>query len=342
VGSMRKLLAVVVALACALALSSCELAPFGLGLSSDNRRGNARMGQIAAAVNSHDAAALKALFSPLALKNAPTIDDDLADFLSSFPDGGLTWKREVVSPEGRFSPGETTELLKGYYTVSAGGKAYELFFADFTINEYFDPGNVGIYGLGIMPLTEDREVGPAESFYHWTGAIQPDLSNADGYPGVYVGYDNTSMSRDTMTRIVEELNSGDTVGLKHRFSEYAQSERAAGLDSEVDALFALFPDANVVWDDPDAVPVPHEKTENGQKTLLLLTTYRVSASGKDYWLLYADFRENPVDPTNLGIYAIGVAPRTTSEDSPAEKALFAWADAFDVDANVPPGIFISQ
>jgi hypothetical protein len=32
---MRQLLAVAVALVCALALSSCELVPFGLGLSSD-------------------------------------------------------------------------------------------------------------------------------------------------------------------------------------------------------------------------------------------------------------------------------------------------------------------
>jgi hypothetical protein len=53
-------------------------------------------------------------------------------------------------------------------------------------------------------------------------------------------------------------------------------------------------------------------------------------------------RENSADPTNSGIYAIGLAPRTTSENSAAEKAFFAWADTFDVDASVPPGIFISQ
>jgi hypothetical protein len=337
---MRKLLAVAVALVCVLALSSCELVPFGLGLSSDNRRGNARMEQIAAAVNNHDAAALKALFSPLALKNAPTIDDDLADFLSLFPNGGLTWKRGGVLREGRFSLGETTELLKAYYTASADGKDYDLFFADFTLNQYFNPGNVGIYGLGIMPLTEDYEVGPAELFYHWAGAIQPDLSDEDGYPGVYVGYDNTVMSRYTMSSIVEELNTPDDVGLRERFSEYAQ--RDSKLKDEVDALFALFPDANVRWHDPDTVPVAREKTDNGQRTLMLLTTYRVSAGSHNYWLFYADFRENPADPTNLGIYAIGLAPRTTSENSAAEKAFFAWADTFDVDASVPPGIFISQ
>jgi hypothetical protein len=68
----------------------------------------------------------------------------------------------------------------------------------------------------------------------------------------------------------------------------------------------------------------------------------VSSGGVDYRLFCADFRENAADHSNLGIYAIGVAPWTDSGDSAAEKALSAWADAFDVDASVPPGIFISQ
>jgi hypothetical protein len=59
-------------------------------------------------------------------------------------------------------------------------------------------------------------------------------------------------------------------------------------------------------------------------------------------VFFAYFIENTVEPTNQGFYAIGVAPWTESGDSPAEKALFAWADTFDVDASVPPGIFISQ
>jgi hypothetical protein len=58
-------------------------------------------------------------------------------------------------------------------------------------------------------------------------------------------------------------------------------------------------------------------------------------------LSFAYYPENAIDPTNLGIYAIGVAPRTESGESAAEKALFAWIDTFDVDAKVPPAVFIA-
>jgi hypothetical protein len=64
---MIKFLSGVVALLCAVALSSCSLlAPF----VDEEGQVDGRMEQIAAAINSHDAAALKAMFSQRALEDA--------------------------------------------------------------------------------------------------------------------------------------------------------------------------------------------------------------------------------------------------------------------------------
>lgn len=72
-----------------------------------------------------------------------------------------------------------------------------------------------------------------------------------------------------------------------------------------------------------AAPTVRENTGGGEEQLLLLSRFRVSSGGVEYWLFCADFRENTLDPSNLGIYAIGAAPWTESGDSPAEQALFA-------------------
>lgn len=85
-----------------------------------------------------------------------------------------------------------------------------------------------------------------------------------------------------------------------------------------------------------------ESADNGRKITLLISTYRVSLGAVDYLLSFATFTENATDPSKEGLYAIGVAPRTESGDSAVEQALFAWADSFDVDASIPPGIFISH
>jgi hypothetical protein len=87
--------------------------------------------------------------------------------------------------------------------------------------------------------------------------------------------------------------------------------------------------------------VIRENTANGQTQSLLLSTHRVVAGGADYRLFFAYFTENTVNPENVGFYAIGVAPWTDAGTSPAEQALSAWADAFNVDASTPPGVFVS-
>jgi hypothetical protein len=343
VGSMKKVLSVLVAFVCAVVLSSCSLVPSGFLFDTSDQRADARMTEIAAALNSHDAVALKAMFSKRARAQATDLDAGLDYLLSFFPNGGVTWKRHGVNSEGIGGYGKKTTMLSGFYILSADGKDYWLYFADFTVNDAIDPENVGIYGLGVTPWTDDIYSGPADAFWYWASKIHYDESDPDGYPGVYVGYDNSELSLHRLPEIVEELNTQDHLGLEERFTAYAQAEHGAELKDGIDKLYALLPGDEVAWQkDQQAAPIAREKTDSGGTTLLLLSTYRVSSGGVDYRLFCADFRENAADHSNLGIYAIGVAPWTDSGDSAAEKALSAWADAFDVDASVPPGIFISQ
>ena len=177
---------------------------------------------------------------------------------------------------------------------------------------------------------------------YWGAAIELDTSDPDGYPGVYVGYDNDEMSQHMMTQIVDWVNLQSDLGLADKFSDYARTEYATAIDDELTALVALFPEGDLVWEDLEPAPTVRESTDSGAGTTLLVSTYRVSSGTGDFWFSFAYFTENAIDPSNIGIYAIGVAPRTEAGDSPAEQALFAWADSFDVDASVPPGIFVSQ
>ena len=340
---MRKLLSGLVALLCVLVLSSCSsFLAHGSPFNSDDRQVDARMEQIAAAINNHDAAALKSMFSKRALEQATDIDEGLEYFLSFFPNGIDTWERDGYGSTSTNEFVRWTELLSAFYKVSADGNDYSLHFEDFTVNDAIDPDNVGIYGLGVVPWSDDIRSGPTESMLYWASKIELDANDAEGYPGVYVGYDNEQLSLIRLPSLLEELNSQDILGLEHRFTDYAQAEFAAELEDGIVGLYALFPGGDVVAHDEQEAPAVRENTDNGEEQLLLLSRFRVSSGGVEYWLFCADFRENTIDPANLGIYAIGAAPWTESEDSPAEQALFAWADSFDVDANVPPGIFIPE
>ena len=343
---MRKLLSGLVALLCVVMLSSCALVSFGPqgGFYDDSIvRADAQMEKITAALNDQDAAALKAMFSPVALAKATDIDERLDYLLSFFPNGGVTWEREPGAAEGTLAYG--SELLKEYYKVSAGGVDYSLFFALFTVNEV-DPDNVGLYGLGVAAWADDRGHGPSGPFFSWAAAMTIDGSHEAAYPGVYFPPTVSEWAVRNLDWILSYMNSGkdDEGWIGWLFSAYAQAEYPNAIDDEhLDPLYAVFPDGDAVAQEAQQTePTIRENTENGEKQTLLLSTNRVTSGSGDYWVFFAYFIENTVEPTNQGFYAIGVAPRTESGDSAAELALFAWADSFDVDASVPPGIFISQ
>ena len=185
---MRRGLGLGVGLACVALLSSCALLPPGSS-GDEQQQADTQMQHIADAVKSHDSAALKKLFSPVARGKAVDLDAGLKYFLSVFPSGRMTWKIENGAP-GSADENEHgyTEEIYASYKVSADGKEYELYFADLTANTH-DANNVGLYALGVTPYSAERFTasGAAKPFYVWTGSFQLDDNNlVKGDPGVYV------------------------------------------------------------------------------------------------------------------------------------------------------------
>jgi hypothetical protein len=185
---VRRVVGVVVALACVALLASCSLVPPG-SAGGEGQHADLQMQHIADAVKSHDAAALKKLFSPRAREKATDLDSGLAYFLSVLPSGRMTWKMENGAPgSSEVNHDGYTEEVFANYIVSTSGRKYELYFADLTVNTN-DPKNVGIYALGVEPYTADKFTasGAPKPFYVWTGQFDVDDNNVvTGTPGVYV------------------------------------------------------------------------------------------------------------------------------------------------------------
>jgi len=173
------------------ALSSCALLPTSLrGPTSDNsqKKADVQMQHIADAVNRHDPAALKKLFSARALEKATDMDRGLDYFLSVFPSGHMTWKSITTnSVYDLKSSKETEELLAGYM-VFADGKKYSLDFIDFPVNQVDDPKNVGLYALGVAPYSTDpyTAAGVKKPYYVWLDSFASEDGVGTGDPGVYV------------------------------------------------------------------------------------------------------------------------------------------------------------
>ncbi len=180
---IRVLCAVVTGLACVALLSSCSLLSalpgvHGAGPDYSGQTADAKMRHIADAVNSHDVAALKKLFSQRAREKATDLDSGLGSLLSLFPSGRFTWKSEgPAASSGGSANGKRTVELLAFYKVSAGGKDYDLYFGDFTVNG--DSTNVGIYSLGLAPYTSDPQTasGKPKPLFAWEHT---------GVPGVYI------------------------------------------------------------------------------------------------------------------------------------------------------------
>jgi hypothetical protein len=342
---VRRLTSVVVAVLVVVLLAACSFNPRVLTPNYSADLVAERMVQIVDALNSQDAATLKVMFTDYAQAEYPEEIDEGVDYLLSlFPGGDVVWEDPDYEPSTAVMNnfGKRTEVVGALYRVSAGGEPYWLYFSYYTINDN-DPDNVGTYGIGVAPRTEMGNSGPEGMFFAWASSVR-DLEGENGPPGVYIpSYDNTELSNRMMDKVVEDLNTQDVSGLRVEvFSEHAQTEHAAALDDEIDALFALFPSGDLTWQELSEPPVVREWVEGDDEAILLLPIYEVTSAGKGYWLFFADFTVNTIDATNLGLYAIGVAPRTETVDSPQEQVLFAWADTFEVDASTPPGILIAE
>jgi hypothetical protein len=188
---VRRVIAAVVGLVCVGLLSACSLLPKlpPSPLNDDSKQqSDVEMQHIADAVKNHDAAALKKLFSPRAREKATDLDGGLKYFLSVFPSGRMTWESEGTGSGGiNEYPKQTVELFASY-KVSVGGKKFDLYFVDFTVNSAADPDNVGIYALGVTPYSANRftKSGAPKPFYVWSGAFRNGKPSDPGTPGVYV------------------------------------------------------------------------------------------------------------------------------------------------------------
>jgi hypothetical protein len=143
---MRRVFGAAVALASIALLSSCALLP-GLPVANPGDSGgnpDVQMQHIADAVKTQDADALKKLFTSRAREKAVNLDSGLKYFLSIFPSGRMTWKSLGASSSDDVDDnGKETVVLYATYKVSADGKEYDLFFADYTVDQAEGSHNVG-------------------------------------------------------------------------------------------------------------------------------------------------------------------------------------------------------
>lgn len=340
---MKRFVSAMVAVATVTLLASCGLNPLRWmldhgGLAAD------RMVEIVDAINNQDAAALKEQFTDYArAEYSAEIDEDLQYLLSLFPDGDLVWEDNGYRPSysQEYRDGKATYVVRAPFRVSYEGKDYWLSFALFTVNE-IDPDNVGIYKLGATPRTERRDSGPEEMFFEWMGTVPRPEDNPPPPPGVYVPhYDNIDLSEKAIEEVItDDLNIQDSLGLRERFTNYAQAQFPEALDDEIDALYDVLPVGDIAWEPLTREPDVRVEVDGEEETILLLPVYRITAGGQVFWLFVAYYTVNTIDPDNLGLYGIGVAPRTATGDSAAEQALFNLVDSFEIDTEIPPQVVV--
>ena len=187
---VRRILGAVVVLACVALLTSCSLLP-GIPVANpfgSSEHPDAVMQHISDAVKSHDAAALKKLFSPRAREKATDLDSGLKYFLSVFPSGQMTWKIEDGAPgSAEENQDGYSEEVYAFYKVSADGREYDLYFADLSVNTK-DSKSVGIYALGVAPYVADplSASGAAKPFFVWANSHLLENGEPTGTAGVYI------------------------------------------------------------------------------------------------------------------------------------------------------------
>jgi hypothetical protein len=337
---MKRFAALVVALASVVLLASCSFNPLSLLPQNTTQLSRDRAANIVDALNAHDAAALKAMFTEYALTEYPAeIDDGLEYLLSLFPEGDVILQEPTFEPgvSGADDYGKKTTLVSSSYVVSSGGANYSLFVADFTVNT-IDPKNVGVYLMGAVLATDSEVTEPEAAFRSWANSVDVHTSHP---PGVFVAASGRP-SVDRMSQIVDALNAHNALELKGMFTDYARAEYSTQIDDGLDYLLSLFPDGDVMWKEDQGGSAVYKRIDGDKKTVLLQTFYFVSSGGVDYRFFFADFTENSIDPDNVGVYAIGAVPMAEARVDVPEAYIYPWASSFDVSASSPPGIYIPQ
>jgi hypothetical protein len=130
-------------------------------VSSEDKKADARIEQILAAIKDKDREAMKALFSKQALDENNDFDNGI-DYLFSFLQGDVkSWKRDKWSSDESVRNGKKSVMLRSWYTVSTDKNKYMFFVIDFT-EDTINPNNAGVYTLRVIKA-EDKET----QFGYW-------------------------------------------------------------------------------------------------------------------------------------------------------------------------------
>lgn len=336
---MRRLAALIAAIAVVLLLTSCSLIS-GLVGPSEEQVVRDNMAHIIEAINDRDAAALRAMFTDYArAKSSAEIDEGIAHLLSLFPNGDVIWEDDgepAGGGSGSDEYGKSSWLGGMTDLVSSAGKKYVLSFSVFTENT-IDPENVGLFRISVNPWTKSGVSGAELAS---CGSIGTDPRKGAA-PGVILS-DSGQLSHDRAVAIVDALNAHDAAALKSMFTEYARTKYSPQIDQGLTYLLSLFPDGEVTLGGAPGGSAVCQRIEGDTRTVLLPTYYTVRSGGVDYRLFFADFVENTIDPTNVGIYAMGATVAAECGRCVPEADLNTWANDFYVGASTRPGVFIDQ
>jgi hypothetical protein len=149
-----------------------------------------------------------------------------------------------------------------------------------------------------------------------------------------------------MQHIADAVKHHDAAALKKLFSPRAR-ENAADLDGGLTYFLSVFPSGKLTWKTKGTGLTGN--TESFKRATELYGNYEVFANGEKYSLHFAYFPVNDFDPRNVGIYALGVAPRADFgyTASGAKKPFAVWVSQFGINetthtATGDPGVYVPQ
>ena len=162
-------------------------------------------------------------------------------------------------------------------------------------------------------------------------------------PGT-ISDDDEQRAAVQMRHIADAVKHGDAAALKKLFSPRAR-EKATDLDGGLKYFLSVFPSGKLTWKTKGTGS--KSDTEGLKQAVELYANYAVSVNGENYSLHFAYFSVNSLDPDNVGIYALGVAPRADyGYTASGEKTPFAkWVSQFGISdtthaATGDPGVYI--
>ncbi len=152
--------------------------------------------------------------------------------------------------------------------------------------------------------------------------------------------DTTRTADAQMRHIADDVKHHDAGALEALFSKSARA-KAPDLDGGVEKFLSFFPSGFTSWSDPEGGPGETDVSDGGKVIVLLFGNYKVHANGKTYDLTFAHFAVNQMDPDNVGLYALGVAPYNafpTTKPTAASNAFSAWANQYGIKKEKATGI----